>query len=214
MKELKHTRMLLQVLACLFLMLLSCSEKSSRDLYKELTVSPKPENLQSPQKIKAIEDPELRERVSANFQVDQDEYAKLVSEYGRAIAERKAFSKSFIKFAEISNRDMYVADYYHLSSSEVKNDTLLLNFEAKDLVGGTYFGFIVTNGKFKGRFGHTLRCMTDEVPAVVVQYDSLTLNKNSYIKGDTIYGEYFIKALNKTDDVEFLSKGMFRSIVE
>ncbi|GAB3203257.1 hypothetical protein GCM10027293_32640 [Pontibacter aydingkolensis] len=195
-------------------MLLSCSEKSSRDLYKELTVSPKPENLQSPQKIKAIEDPELRERVSANFQVDQDEYAKLVSEYGRAIAERKAFSKSFIKFAEISNRDMYVADYYHLSSSEVKNDTLLLNFEAKDLVGGTYFGFIVTNGKFKGRFGHTLRCMTDEVPAVVVQYDSLTLNKNSYIKGDTIYGEYFIKALNKTDDVEFLSKGMFRSIVE
>lgn len=212
MEKLKHIGYSFHVLC--FFFLLSCTERNSEVKYKELTVSRRAESWLSPQNVRAIEDSTARERMLESFLVDQDEYTKLVEEFGKETADKKAFSKSFIQFAEISDKDMYVADYYHLSKSELTDDTLLLNFRAKELVGGTYFGFIVTDGKYSGRFGHTLRCMTDEVPEVAVLYDSLSLHKMSYSKGDTIYGEFFIKALNKTDEVEFLSKGMFRSIVE
>lgn len=216
-KKLKASRNMTRLLLSFILIILalqSCIEKSSEDTYKEVTVSLRPENLQSPQKVNAIEDVKLREKIAKNFKVDKGEYEKLITEFGKETAERIAFTKSFIEFAEIGNRDMHVADYYHLIKVKFQNDTLFLNFGAKELMGGTSFGFIVTGGKYKGRFGHTLRCMTDKVPEVFVQYDSLSLNKKRFLKGDTIYGEYFIKALNKSDNVEFLSKGMFRSIIE
>jgi hypothetical protein len=207
------TRLLLSF-TLLILALQSCIEKNTEDTYKEVTVSPRPENLQSPQKINTIEDVELRGMIAKNFQMDKGEYEKLITEFGRETAERIAFTKSFIEFAEIGNRDMHVADYYNLSRVKFQNDTLFLNFGARELMGGASFGFIITGGKYKGRFGHTQRCMTDKEPEVIVQYDSLSLNKKRFLKGDTIYGEYFIKALNKSDNVEFLSKGMFRSIIE
>jgi hypothetical protein len=100
-----------------------------------------------------------------------------------------------------------------VSKCQLKQDTLYLLFNFFDL-GGTNLQVTCSKKRYLAEIGYKMECMMDRPPSFKVTFDSLILNKEKYVLGDTVYGELQIRGLDKATKQQLFAKGKFRSIIE